>query len=117
METFQHLVKIALGPLMAGIGFEALLECSPRFVELINADSLSREALQLLLDDNVVISRFEVSGAVGKRLERASAHVRSLGGNVLLTTHHSAVMGVIFKDVRYTGPPDGYEVMYALRRR
>ena len=86
-------------------------------VELINGDSLSREALQHLLDDHVVIARFEVSGTAGQRLERASAHVRRLGGDVVLTTHYSALIGVIYRDVRYAGPLDGDEAMYALRRR
>ena len=96
-------------------------EFSPRpsdsLVEVIAADSLSRNGLQHILDEHVVIARFQVSGAHAKRQERASAFVRSLGGHVLLTTHSSPLIGVIFKDVHYAGPPDGEEAMYALRHR
>jgi len=86
-------------------------------VEVIAADSLSRRALEYILDEHVVLARFQVSGAHAKRPARAVAFVRSLGGDVLLTTHSSTLIGVIFKDVHYAGPQDGEEAMYALRRR
>lgn len=102
--------------------FEPLLDSRP--IRLIDGRNMSRPALEAVIAEHYVLARLHYNmpnrgdreEAVKRQLEKAERLVRSAGGDAVLYLEDSAIMGVIFQDARYAGPPNAL-VMYILRRR
>ena len=108
-------------PLAAGY-FPAMLDTGE--VRIIDARDMERAQLERTLNEHLVIGRFDVRIPAGedfdRRLdeetEKGKAKSLTAGGNVLMFTDDSEIVGVIMQDARYAGAP-GAITMYVMLRR
>lgn len=110
-----------MGPYRAG-GFGPLDDSAQ--VHLIDGRDMRRAELEAVLDEHFLLARLhrqlpyrgDRQRAVQKELEKALPLIRRSGGDAALYLEDSAIMGVIFRDARYAGPPEAL-VIYIMRRK
>jgi hypothetical protein len=102
--------------------FRPLLDSKP--IRLVDGRNMSRAELEAVIEEHRVLARFHTrlpnrgdhEEAVKAELEKAKRIARTAGGDAVLYLEDSSIMGVIFQNARYAGPPNAF-VMYILRRR
>ena len=94
-------------------------------IHLFEAGDASRQALEPILARNEILAHFHIVGRARSgdstantqaRLMIAAARTRELGGDGLLVTRRSEIVGAMMQNARYIGPPGVEEVFYVLRR-
>ena len=92
-------------------------------VYVLDAREMNRAQLTRVLDENTLIGRFDIripSGAdydshLATKIEESKPKVLQAGGNMLMYTDNSELIGVIKQDARFAGAPDAM-TMYVLLR-
>lgn len=110
-----------MGPYRSG-GFAPLRDSAE--VHLIDGRGMDRAELESVLDEHYLLARVhrqlpyrgDREEAVQKEIEKALPLIRRSGGDTALYLEDSAVMGVIFQNARYAGPPEAL-VIYIMRRK
>ena len=94
-------------------------------IRLFEAGDASRQSLEPILARNEILARFHIVGRASswdstantqERLMVAALRTLKLGGDGLLITRRSEIVGAIMQNARYIGPPGVEEVFYVLRR-
>jgi len=85
---------------------------------------VTRQELEDVLSSHEVLARSQItvrsrsadsSSSARAWMRSAAQWVQALGGDAVLVTRRSELIGVLMQNVRYSGPPDEV-VLYALRR-
>ncbi len=94
-------------------------------IRLFEAGDASRQSLEPILARNEILARFHIVGRASswdstantqERLMFAALRTLELGGDGLLITRRSEIVGAIMQNARYIGPLGVEEVFYVLRR-
>lgn len=93
-------------------------------VHVIDARGMDRSSLERVLDEHLLVGRFDVSIPEGyefeqsliEEVEKAKPKVLSAGGRVLMYTDNSELIAVLKQNARYAGAM-GAITMYVMLRR
>ena len=93
-------------------------------MHVIDARSMDRTDLERVLDEHLLIGRFDVSIPEGdefeqslvEEVEKAKPKVLTAGGRVLMYTDNSELIAVLKQNARYAGAM-GAITMYVMLRR
>jgi hypothetical protein len=93
-------------------------------VHVIDARGMDRSGLERVLDEHLLVGRFDVSIPEGdefeqnlvEEVEKAKPKVLNAGGRVLMYTDNSELIAVLKQNARYAGAM-GVITMYVMLRR
>jgi hypothetical protein len=93
-------------------------------VHVIDARGMDRSGLERVLDEHLLVGRFDVSIPEGdefeqslvEEMEKAKPKVLNAGGRVLMYTDNSELIAVMKQNARYAGAM-GAITMYVMLRR
>jgi hypothetical protein len=93
-------------------------------VRVIDAREMARSGVERILNEHIVIARFDVSlprsddfeQRLSAEVEKGKVRTLSEGGRALMYTDNSELIGVIKQDARYAGAPDVITMYVMLRR-
>ncbi len=92
-------------------------------VYVLDARELNRAQLTRVLDENTLVGRFDIripSGPtyesdLAQKIEESKPKVLQAGGNMLMYTDNSEMVGVIKQDARFAGAQDAVTIYVLLR--